>query len=637
MAKHLIIEQVIRTRAGQPDERLAFGPGVNVVVGPPNTGKTGWLRMINYVLSSDEKTEEAIGAELADKYDGVTLSVRIGDAQHRIARRWKEAGNKTKVFVDDNGMSADDLSHFLMEQLGIPMLHYPQGNPMGPRTWPELTWRSLYRHIYRRQRFWADLADQQPESEQHACILQFAGLAQYLFSDEFGNLVKSQKRIMDLQTRKEQFVEMLQEVSKDIVDEPGMAVALTPESLNGAIVQLENKTTEIAARRDDLLRSVAATAAGNIPDHPPVYEKMTDDLARFKSAEAASTQRFRKAEDRLAELQRYQQTVQNELARLQRAQSAGRLLADLKVTHCPACDQEIKRKDEHTNVCYVCGQNNAIDNGTTENAAKRLAFEVEQLEAESKESGQLVAALEKERAQTLSERSRTRQRIQELESELRPIQTAAAQIMPAELSIYDMEAGRLQERIKQLRRIEIALSKREIINQQIETIQAEVAALESQVATQAKNLDFDQASDELTDGINNYLNAIKAGNPRSWTISAQIRFELRERGFRVKVGNESWKSKLGGTLTLYFVIAYQYALLQLSKNAARNFPGLLLLDFPAQLEDGTSVADKENFVLEPFLQLCKELGTDYGQVIAMGSAFQNLEVASRTELTTIWQ
>ncbi len=90
-------------------------------------------------------------------------------------------------------------------------------------------------------------------------------------------------------------------------------------------------------------------------------------------------------------------------------------------------------------------------------------------------------------------------------------------------------------------------------------------------------------------------------------------------------------------LTLYFVIAYQYSLLALGNRSGRHFPGLLLLDFPAQLEDGTSVADKENFVLEPFLKLCGQLGENCGQVIAMGSAFQNLPVATRTELTNVWQ
>ena len=36
--------------------------------------------------------------------------------------------------------------------------------------------------------------------------------------------------------------------------------------------------------------------------------------------------------------------------------------------------------------------------------------------------------------------------------------------------------------------------------------------------------------------------------------------------------------------------------------AAKNVPGFVALDFQAELEDGSSVADKENFVLEPFIE-----------------------------------
>ncbi len=330
MAKQLIIENVVRTQATQPEERLSFAPGVNVVVGPPNTGKTGWLKMINYVLSSDERTEDSIGVELAEKYDTATVCARVGDAHVVISRRWKEPGNKGKVFVNDVPLTPDELSHFLMEKLDIPILHYPQGNPMGPRTWSELSWRTLYRHIYRRQRFWSDLADQQPESEQHACILQFAGLAQYLFSDDYGALVKSQKRILELQVRKEQFIDMLQEVSKDIVEEPGISVALTPEALVGAIQQIESKIATLATQRQELLRSVASGAAQAVSQSVPSYETMAEELARSKSAEASATERLRRAEDRLKEVEQYRSTVQNELARLQRAQSAGEFLPTSK-------------------------------------------------------------------------------------------------------------------------------------------------------------------------------------------------------------------------------------------------------------------------------------------------------------------
>jgi hypothetical protein len=635
MANRLVIEKATRTQGGTSEETLEFGKGVNVIVGAPNTGKTAWLRMINFVLSSDDKAEDAMGNALATKYDSVALVVRMDDAKYLVERKWKEAGARTKVYVDEQVMSSDEFCQFVMGKLKIPILHYPQGDPFGRRTWPELSWRSLFRHLYRRQRLWGDFADQQPESEQLACILQFVGLAQHLYSEEYESLVLKQKSIIELTARKDQFIDMLREVSKDLLDESTPTLEMTPESLSTAVQQVENDMAEASTRRSKVLQTLAIDASARLEIEPVIYEKASAELAQVKSHLAEHLRRLHDIEVRLAEIRQYQETLRNELARLKRAQSAGSLLSELRVTHCPACDQEIHRRDYDSSTCYVCGQETQRTIGVE--GEKRLSFEVEQLSGELKEADQLIAALTADRGMTEVERLRAQESSKRLEDMLRPIQIAAAQIFPAEVSFLDMHVGQLQERARQLSRIQAALIKREKINEQIVAIQAEIGFLESLVATHARNLNFGQASDALEDGMNNYLAAIKGANPRSWTLDSPVRFHLRERGFGVTVGNEDWKSKLGGTLTLYFVIAYQYALMQLRTRSASNFPGLLLLDFPAQLEDGTSIADKENFVLEPFLKLCNETLNGEAQVIAMGSAFKDLPVSKRIELTRVWE
>jgi mannose-6-phosphate isomerase-like protein (cupin superfamily) len=48
---------------------------------------------------------------------------------------------------------------------------------------------------------------------------------------------------------------------------------------------------------------------------------------------------------RLSEMTTYRTSIQEELGRLERAQKAGIVLADLKVTHCPACDRPIPPAD----------------------------------------------------------------------------------------------------------------------------------------------------------------------------------------------------------------------------------------------------------------------------------------------------
>jgi hypothetical protein len=140
----------------------------------------------------------------------------------------------------------------------------------------------------------------------------------------------------------------------------------------------------------------------------------------------------------------------------------------------------------------------------------------------------------------------------------------------------------------------------------------------------------------MSDGMNTYLNMIKVINPKSWT-QEEVTFRLGKNDFSAKVRTGNWKSKLGGTLTLYFLIAYHYALINLTSLPSCNYPGLVLLDFPAELEDASSVADKENFVIEPFVSLLGQPNMEATQLIAAGSSFENLEGAHRIEFRKIWR
>ena len=47
--KALYLKRVVRTTASGQEEQLEFAPGLNIIVGEPNTGKTKWLTMIDYV------------------------------------------------------------------------------------------------------------------------------------------------------------------------------------------------------------------------------------------------------------------------------------------------------------------------------------------------------------------------------------------------------------------------------------------------------------------------------------------------------------------------------------------------------------------------------------------------------------
>ena len=59
---------------------------------------------------------------------------------------------------------------------------------------------------------------------------------------------------------------------------------------------------------------------------------------------------------RLDEMIAYRSSVEQEAGRLERAMKAGSLLADLKVTHCPVCDQAVTPNDSTTRAIYAIGR-----------------------------------------------------------------------------------------------------------------------------------------------------------------------------------------------------------------------------------------------------------------------------------------
>jgi hypothetical protein len=224
--------------------------------------------------------------------------------------------------------------------------------------------------------------------------------------------------------------------------------------------------------------------------------------------------------------------------------------------------------------------------------------------------------------------------ISHTEQLLRPGRIAAAAILPPELGITDMSMGRLQEKRNQLVRIKSSLRRREALAKQISDVQAEIDTLSGTVTEQTSGVDYQLLADRLSDGMNTYLNKLNKARKDTWVVG-DVAFQLGDRSFKIRVGKADWRTKLGGTLTLYFLLAYQYALMDLARFPDSHFPGLLLIDFPAEIE-GTTVADKENFVIEPFIDLLAQDGMQNCQMIAAGSSFADLQGVRRVALSHVW-
>lgn len=629
----LQIQRIERTLSTGGVEELVFSSGVNLIVGPPNTGKTKWLQTLDFLLG-DPGENPFVGEEetgLADKYDAAAAVLVIGGEPIRIERRWREAGNKTKIFVGDTSTNARDFQHWLMERLNIPLVNFPKGNPMSGQSWPDLSFRMLLRHIYRQQRFWGDLADKQPESEQHACLLQFLGLAETVYADEYGKLVDLRTQVERLKSRREQFGQTLNALARDIISEPELSVTVTVGSVQGARRRLNEQIGDLRRRR------IALLSEASLRDRPKESQSHITRLARRRAETLKlveeTQRRLGQVQERAAELQRYRMELTSESERIARAKDAGAVLADLKITHCPACDQSVSMTTD-SDTCFLCHQPVPGLPAMEELGAVRLKFEHDRLLAEMKEADELLGIVAKDMATLAGALKSSEEELGLIEGELLPAREAVSAFVQEEVSALDVALGQASERERQLGRVAGALDLETEITGQIAALEHEISPLQERVDELVRAADFGAAATKLEDGINSYLNAINALRPDVWRHSP-VTVNLSRSNFAIRVGSRRWHSVLGGTDTLYFLMAYQYGLLTLSPDSSTHFPGLVIIDVPGEFS-GEEVKDKENFIVQPFVDLLEMEPFRDAQLIMTGASFSGLKGARFIHLSEVY-
>ncbi|HEV2247223.1 MAG TPA: hypothetical protein VGW37_11280 [Terriglobia bacterium] len=617
-AKTIIIRKLSRTPKQEASDEIELQNGVNLIVGEKDSGKTKWLSMLDFLLGQPDKPQDVFGEELAEKYDSVSAEVEIAGEQIKLERRWKEEG-KTKIRVNDASYTPSEFSDFLLEKLSIPAINFPKGNPYAERAWSSLTWRMLLRHIYRQERFWTDFADKQPPGEQHACIAQFLGAAGSLFPQKWGELIQKQKDLEAIQARKDAHVALLNSITAELVRHAEMTVGVTENSLSDAEQRLNGQLRQLAERRSKLLDEVQKEVRVKVDAQAEQRRRKLYEIN--EQADRANQERAKLAR-REAELSSYDQVLKAELERLGRAKASGQVFADLKVTHCPACDQEVSATSAAPGTCFLCHQ--PLGNGSVITAKNRVSFEEDQLTEESGEIGDLMTKLRSEIAALDAQLAGLKESAGRLDFELTAARRVAATLIPEDLVLIDQDAGRLREQLEFLGRVRKTLEIQKDLTEQIDALQKEESRLKAELELTTPDVNLEDISSHFESRMLDYLNKINVGDSKRWEYGP-VSFRLRARDFQVKVREGKWNAQIGATSQALVLFAYHYAMLSLVADGRFNYPGLVIIDFPLELADGASVADKENYLVEPFIELCARTGMGATQFIAAGRAFENLK------------
>ncbi|KQO76094.1 hypothetical protein [Rhizobium sp. Leaf262] len=263
----------------------------------------------------------------------------------------------------------------------------------------------------------------------------------------------------------------------------------------------------------------------------------------------------------------------------------------------------------------------------------RLRFERDRLAGELTEADELLVMLGREEGKLMADSEVAETTLRSIDRELAPARSAVGALAQDEISKIDMTLGQLDERDQQLDRVTDALGVGLELTRQISELEKLIEPLEVSVAESTRAIDFDDAAEQLEVGMNAYLEALNQLQPQTWRHSP-VRVELSGRSFRLLVGRRLWSKALGGTDSLYFLMSYHYGLLTLSTIEGRHYPGFAIIDVPGDFL-GEKIGDKENFIVQPFIDLLGREEYAGAQLIITGASFDGLARAHFQRLNQV--
>ncbi|MFB4285541.1 hypothetical protein ACBJ59_60515 [Nonomuraea sp. MTCD27] len=544
------------------------GPAT-IIYGPRNSSKTTTLKIIDYCLGDPDSAIKSLGEAVAGRYVEFSAEILLNGVRHSLSRSLDKSSKRvTKTRVDDQrDLNARELSDWLLRELNWPNVDIPLGRNQSSATQLiPLTFRTLLRHIYRREDSWLEFAVKEEEFYRRAVISLFLGLATSRYSGEEFRLGQAERRYEEAQARAREATEIADEAIRSVTQELGMqpvgllALSELQSHLERDLDSLVAERTRIqeAPRRED----------GWEPELGALYGSVCQELERIKAHEAQLLETIDSYEES-------EGLIRSQTARLERLQTSASLFDEIPVTMCPACEQKINPERDHdAHSCYLCSLPVQPDL-----RHRRIEVELRSLEREQED---LTGVLQRTREELLIVRERIgtfEASREELTSRLNDRRGQLLAPFVRQLEDFAAAETSIRQKLAAIRGLEhlVAL----VASAEHAVQQAQQAVEDAQRAFRSIRVDKGSAINRCSlfaERMNEFLGALN----RSVWVHRSV--TLSENEFTFYVGTRPWDQALGAETKVIFFLAYSYALLHLHVDLPEvgNAPGLLLLDNPYQ-------------------------------------------------------
>ncbi|MFF1594698.1 hypothetical protein ACFVY0_42520 [Streptomyces sp. NPDC058286] len=589
--------------SGEPDEYDFESAKLNILMGVRNSSKTTTLRVIDYCLGDRDSPTNTLKPAIIDEYQAVSTDLRIDGRPYTITRSLRR-GRLNKVEVNDQELTADTFSDWILGELGWARLDIPLG--LNPATAPSLTplsFRNTLRHFYRDEGSWITFASKEHDYMRQAVVSQLLGYAPLRYDEKRQeyDLAQASRQLDEAQSADRQAGESTLQAVTAISESLQLPLARSTSQIAAARQQVATELALVRRRRKQLTDEIASIEAGNaIGGAPAGYD------TSLTGAYQDVTRRLKQASDDaialkdvLSEHQRSARTVEAEIGRMQRLSTSIEVFDALPVRMCPACEQDVDPRREHPeNACHVCFQ--PVDD---DKRRRRALVEIRSLKSELEDLMEVIQRTTSDLATANSYQHSLEVEQTNLAQRLNT--ERAAQLAPFMAKLEELAAtiARLEHKLAAFPAIGEILQKRDVARHTLHRAEQHVQAVKNRPReVQPPSLTPSERCARFAKRMNDFLAPYRS----SLWVKGDV--SIRDTDLTFYVGSRPWNQALGAAPTVLFFLAYSYAILHLAHDLDRDcaFPGVLLLDNPYQQGiDEHIVID----VLTKLAQAAEETGT----------------------------
>ncbi len=539
---------------------IPFHPGVNIIYGDADTGKSSVLRIIYYLLGGKQIK---LDNELTSSVKYAVLEISINDTNYCIQRDLYNADRNIEVYscayteIQNNfpsnyasslakaTINTKSFSEFLLEELNFPAVKIKQAPTKDSSATARLSILDLFKYIY---------LDQDDVGSKHMLnigspILEVKNreVLKYIFNVLDSNITDLDAEISEKNKEQNNLTNQYHVISQFLVETEFDSV----EHIDGVISNIENETEVLENRLSNL--------NGRIVGDSELYTGFKDALNTINMNIASYENKKAEALQIIERFGRLKNDYKNDIDKLKSADQAKEIIGrDIESsTTCPICDSNISLSN-------ISKEFSIPEDGKVNHELTSISRRYRDLTQIIHDNQLKVTDYASILTELYNEKNRAKQFLdEELEKYISPYLTERDTIV-TELAYLKERRTKHHHELKVRNRLKS-------IAEQIGRLEANTIELKIKLSELKKNApSIEEICDDLGQELNRYLNKIKIKN--------QFGVSVSEKSFLPVVRDIEYRDINSGGLRTIVSIGFFAALLKSKLTMDTNIPGLLMID-----------------------------------------------------------